>query len=140
MLLASTPFAARSPCIAGEEGLIGFPPGNNTYAFDWAYLMGAKVHSASWGGWSIEHHHGYDEDTASYDFHAHSRGDSLVLIAASNDGANWGYGSIQPSSQSKNTIAVGSTRMSSHQIPEWARLMAKPVAQSMREGFCSSNG
>jgi len=31
------------------------PPGNETYAFDWALSLGAKVHSASWGGY-VSHH------------------------------------------------------------------------------------
>lgn len=32
----------------GQGGIMS-PPGNSTFAFEWAYLVGAKVHSASWG-------------------------------------------------------------------------------------------
>jgi hypothetical protein len=37
------------PTAAGSQ--IVTPPGNQTFAFDWALSMGAKIHSASWGGY-----------------------------------------------------------------------------------------
>ena len=38
--------------VADEMGYFRFPPGNDTFPMDWARLLGAKVHSASWGGYS----------------------------------------------------------------------------------------
>ena len=83
-----------------------FPPGNETFPMDWARLLGSKVHSCSWGTLSLYHREGYDAAAANMDFHTHARPDSLVVFAASNDGDDWGYGSIQPESQAKNVLTV----------------------------------
>jgi hypothetical protein len=41
---------------------------------------------------------------ANIDYHTFLRKDSLVFFAASNDGSEGGYGSIQPESQARSTV------------------------------------
>jgi subtilisin family serine protease len=39
--------------VADETGAFYFPPGNDTFPMDWARMLGAKVHSCSWGSYSL---------------------------------------------------------------------------------------
>ena len=84
---------------------INLDPGNPTMMFDFTYSMGARVHSASWGGngwdgWALE---GYNEDAAAFDAHTYQYPESLIVIAAGNDGDGYGYGaSLDPEAHVKN--------------------------------------
>eukprot|EP00854_Cymbomonas_tetramitiformis_P028471 gene28471-35304_t len=97
----------------GPSSAMMSPPGNTTFQFDWGRLMGARIHSASWGSSALSHLEGYTETTAQIDDHVFTT-ENLVLFAASNDGA-LGYGSIGPEAQAKNVLTVGALRFPSVQ-------------------------
>ena len=50
--------------------------------FGFAYSVGAKIHSDSWGA----DYNGPDEDTRSLDSYAYDNQDFLILVAAGNSG------------------------------------------------------
>ena len=41
---------------SGASGALESPPGNDTFPMDWTRLLGAKIHSASWGRPSASTH------------------------------------------------------------------------------------
>lgn len=69
----------------------------------WAYSMGARVHSNSWGN----SRNRYTLETAELDHFVYAEApDMLVLFAAGNDGAK-GYGSLGSHANGKNIVVVG---------------------------------
>eukprot|EP00976_Prorocentrum_cordatum_P115504 1196021-Prorocentrum_minimum.AAC.4 len=73
----------------------------------------------------------YGADSANIDWHSYTRRDSLVFFAGSNDGA-YGYGTIQPESQTKNVVAVGATRMPASQLPAFGDIRAQGAPPDRR--------
>jgi subtilisin family serine protease len=78
-------------------------PGSPTMMFDFTYGMGAKVHSASWGSNGWEEVNGYGAENQAFDAHTYDNPESLIVIAAGNDGNGYSYGaSLDPEAQAKN--------------------------------------
>eukprot|EP00854_Cymbomonas_tetramitiformis_P026667 gene26667-32752_t len=99
---------------SGPSGSIVDPPANLTWMFDWGMSLGARIHSASWGMDALFHLDGYDATMAAMDEHVFDNPESLIVIAASNEGLN-GYGSVGPEASAKNVLTVGALETSGAQ-------------------------
>lgn len=72
--------------IGREAGAIFTPP-NLHDMFDWAYGLGARISSHSWGS-AV---HEYTSSSAAIDRYAHEHPDFLILFAAGNSGLGGSY-------------------------------------------------
>jgi subtilisin family serine protease len=115
--------------------------GNPTMMFDFTYSMGAKVHSASWGGngWEGAALQGYNTDSAAYDTHTYANPESLIVIAAGNDGNGYSYGaSLDPEAHVKNVRTSPATARPSGAEPLGLTCLSCSGVVCMRER--QSNG
>jgi len=90
--------------LLGSAGSIVTPPNLETQYFPFAYQLGARIHSNSWGGG-----HSYTSNALQIDSFVSKNRDMLVVFAAGNDGSS-GYNSIGSEAQNKNGIAIGASR------------------------------
>jgi len=96
----------RSTCPASTRAVY-IPDSLSENYFPFAYKLGSRIHSNSWGGG--DGILGYSIDTADIDKYIWENKDFLVLFSAGNSGDEIGYSSISAQAESKNGIAVGAS-------------------------------
>lgn len=69
--------------IGGENGYT-IPYDLGAHYFNWAYTIGGRIHSNSWGGSK----YAYTEDEQTFDRYAKKHGDMLLIVAAGNSGGS----------------------------------------------------
>ena len=93
-------------CSPNENAI--YPPNSMSEDyFPYAYNLGSRVHTNSWGESSGVL--GYSSDSADIDKFIWEHKDFLILFSAGNSGSASGYSSVSTQADSKNVIAVGAS-------------------------------
>lgn len=87
-----------------RNGFLSIPVDLGSTIMKWAYDVGARVHSGSWGGDAGGR---YTADEQSLDLFAYKNRNFLIIFAAGNEGPR--SASISSPGNAKNVLAVGAT-------------------------------
>ncbi|KAG2389049.1 hypothetical protein C9374_014449 [Naegleria lovaniensis] len=93
-------------CPASDRAV--YPPNSlSEDYFPFAYKLGSRIHTNSWGGGAGIL--GYSIDTADIDKYVWEHKDMLILFSAGNSGDAMGYSSISTQAEAKNILSVGAS-------------------------------
>ena len=105
--------------------------------FSWSYIMGARIHSNSWGEGPVASDR-YGTESSNLDSYVSEQRDMLVLFAAGNDGEIIPRVPLSVEAQSKNALIVGSSQVSNqHFVTEVAAYQAATNDHQSQNPFCS---